>query len=85
MGQGYSFFAVIVFVVSGFVPTWLKKMYITGIFSFKTPFLSCKLMPQCIWLHTGKLMPQCILLNTGKLMPQCILLDTGKLMPQCIC
>ena len=72
MGQGYSFFAVIVFVVSGFVPAWLKKCTSPEFSVLKSLYLSCKLMPQCILLHTGKLMPQCILLNTGKLMPQCI-------------
>ena len=29
MGQGYSFFAVIVFEASSFVPAWLKRLYLS--------------------------------------------------------
>ena len=72
MGQGYSFFAVIVFVVSGFVPAWLKKMYITGIFSFKTPLSQLQINAPVYLVTHRQINAPVYLLNTGKLMPQCI-------------
>ena len=38
MGQGYSFFAVIFFEASGFVPGWLKK-YTSPEFSVLSAFI----------------------------------------------